>query len=315
MKQIFAGFFICVFGLACNSNQCVDVSSDYTSVADLGNSTFKNYSGGLYPNGSNTIPADYLKNGIAISKKILPLDAQGNNNPSEGKIGFLVLGFSTAAMTGSVFKWIYHRKYPDSPLCISIGAQGGMDINAMLDSNTLYWNNVDQALSDDALTLLQVQIIWISTGDLQSSSLDFPEQSFQLAEKYSLLMPILAAQFPNLKIVFISDRTFAGYINEKSLQALAEPTAYYSSWGVKFFIEKQIGDTTNYMNNHTPFADWGPTLWTNGIKGNKQQYTWNCDDAGAGGIHPTAKGRSKEAIKLFYFFSQHPYTKQFFISQ
>lgn len=213
----------------------------------------------------------------------------------------MILGFSTAAMTGNVFKLICTMKDLDPHLTIGIGAQGGMDINAMLDEGSGYWRKAILDLSNVGLSNAQIQLIWISTGDMQSASLEFPKQSIALADKYHTLLLMIKQKYPNIKIVFLSDRTFAGYIDNNGPQLLAEPTAYYTSWAVKFLIERQLQSLTDYTYSDIPFIDWGPMLWTNGETGDSYNYKWDCDDAAKGGIHPTAKGRSKEAIRLYNF--------------
>lgn len=297
-----------------STQNCKGVSSPFIPLADLKNDTFHNYTGGKYPNGQNVIPNAHYKKGMQLSNAIFPLDINGNIDSTNGKVGFMILGFSTAAMTGNVFKWICTRKAINPHLTIVIGAQGGMDINAMLDENSEYWEKATDDLNNAGLSNLQIQMIWISTGDMQSASLDFPEQSIVLADKYQTLLVLIKHTYPNIKIVFLSDRTFAGYIDNNGPQLLAEPTAYYTSWAIKFLIERQLQSLSGYTYSDIPFIDWGPMLWTNGETGDSYNYKWNCEDAAKGGIHPTAKGRSKEAIRLYTFFRNHPYTKQWFTS-
>lgn len=293
---------------------CKGVSSSFIPLADLKNDTFNNYTGGKYPKAQNAIPHTHYKKGMQLSQDIFPVDNNGYIDSTTGKVGFLILGFSTAAMTGNVFNWICTRKAIDPHLTIAIGAQGGMDINAMLDENSGYWGKATDDLINAGLSNSQIQLIWISTGDMQSASLDFPEQSIVLADKYHSLLLFIKQKYPNIKIVFLSDRTFAGYIDNNGPQLLAEPTAYYTSWAVKFLIERQLQSLSGYTYSDIPFIDWGPMLWTNGETGDSNNYKWDCYDAAKGGIHPTAKGRSKEAIRLYNFFSNHPYTKQWFTS-
>ncbi|MBK6730983.1 MAG: hypothetical protein IPG60_08455 [Bacteroidetes bacterium] len=304
--------------MSCNLSDsiqnCKGVSTSFIPLADLKNDTFNNYNGGKYPNGQNAIPLAHYKKGIQLFNAIFPIDINGHIDSINGKIGFMILGFSTAAMTGNVFKLICTMKDLDPHLTIGIGAQGGMDINAMLDEGSGYWRKAILDLSNVGLSNAQIQLIWISTGDMQSASLEFPKQSIALADKYHTLLLMIKQKYPNIKIVFLSDRTFAGYIDNNGPQLLAEPTAYYTSWAVKFLIERQLQSLTDYTYSDIPFIDWGPMLWTNGETGDSYNYKWDCDDAAKGGIHPTAKGRSKEAIRLYNFFSNHPYTKQWFTS-
>jgi hypothetical protein len=230
-----------------------------------------------------------------------------------GSIGLLVLGFSTAAMAGKYFNDISTVMGVNEKVKILIGAQGGKDINAMQNTNAVYWKTIDSILQQHKLSKKQIQIIWISTGDIHNYLMPFPEQSMHLAQKYHVVLQNIKILYPNIRCVFISDRTYAGYLSDKGgPPELQEPTAYYTSWAVKWVIENQIQNKTGYTYHDLPFIEWGPMLWTNGEKGNSRGYTWDCDDAGKGGIHPTAKGRVKEGALLYWFFAKHPYTKNWF---
>ncbi|MFN3940689.1 MAG: hypothetical protein ACK4IY_08875 [Chitinophagales bacterium] len=297
------------------AQKCENNSTPFIPLADLTTSHFMEYTGGKYPDGKNAIPYLHFKSGMFYAQNIKPLQPDGSENAQQGKIGFLILGFSTAAMTGNFFKLLCRQQQINNRIRICIGAQGGMDMNTMINNNTNYWSKVLDVLSDDSLSKKQIQIIWLSTGDIQAYSLPFPEQSFVQVEKFQKILQTIKVEFPNCKLVFISDRTYAGYIDANALAALAEPTAYYNSWAVKFLIENQIKNISGFTYDALPFIDWGPMLWTNGVTGNNAGYSWDCADAGKGGIHPTARGRAKEAALLFLFFKQHPYTAGLFTSE
>ncbi len=289
-------------------------STGFIPVADLGKSTFNGFIGGKYPDGNNDIPADHYQKGVESSSKIKPLNRDGEFDSVNGKIGFMVLGFSTAAMTGRFVRSIYESQNKHDTLRIVIGAQGGKDINSMTDPDADYWKTVDTLIKDADIALNQIQIIWISSGDILSYQQSFPEQCYIQIEKYQLMLYAIKNKFPNIRVVFISDRTYAGYIGEigEGPQELKEPTAYYNSWTVKWLIEKQIKGEKGYSTEEIPFIDWGPALWTDGVIGNSNGYTWNCDDSGKGGIHPSSKGRMKEASLVYLYFKNHPYLKNIF---
>jgi len=304
--------FLIFAGIAAAQN-CADNSTGLIPISDLGNHTFQGFTGGKYPGGSNDIPHDHFIDGEKNAASIRPLDSLGND-AEEGKIGFLILGFSTAAMTGRSFIAVCNTQPVDPQLELIIGAQGGRDINSMTDQQSTYWTSIDSALAEKDITPVQVQLAWISTGDILGWQLDFPEQSLQQSEKYRLMLENVQYYFPNIKMVFLSDRPYAGYIGGENggPKELAEPTAYYNSWAVKWVIEKQVNNEKGFSTEEIPFIDWGPLLWTDGSVGNKSGYTWLCDDAGKGGIHASSKGRMKEAALLYLFFSNHPYTKNIF---
>ena len=308
-------FFILLlfFSTAVFPQDCSQASTAFIPVADLGNQMFNGFRGGKYP-GSNAIPQKHFLQGEKESEKITALDKNGMTD-STGSIGFLVLGYSTAAMTGRYFRYITQQEKINPAVKILIGAQGGLDINSMLEQGGKYYLTIDSILEKENMSNLQVQVIWLSSGDIHSFSEPFPQQCETQVEKYRTALAILKNKFPNLHVVFLSDRPYAGYIGTEGPQDLKEPSGYYNSWTIKWLIEKQITLEKGFTYDDLPFIDWGPTLWTNGEKGNSSGYRWNCDDAGKGGIHASAKGRAKEACKLYLFFTSHPYcTKWFYAS-
>ncbi|MFN0274206.1 MAG: hypothetical protein ACKVPJ_00550 [Chitinophagales bacterium] len=312
-------WFICILSFLAaitSAQDCSQTSTGFIPIADLAKNTFQGFTGGKYPGGSNSIPAEHYKNGMQACNKIQPLDADGKIDSINGSIGFLVLGFSTAAMTGRYFRDLSAIMNINDRIKIIIGAQGGKDINSMTFAESRYWFNCDSIIRSKQLTSEQIQVAWVTTGDIRSYQLPFPEQSTQQIEKYRNTILNIKKFYPNIQCIFISDRTYAGYIPEgKGPQDLREPTAYYSSWAVKWLIEKQIEKTAGFSYEEIPFIDWGPLLWTDGEKGNARGYTWDCVDADKGGIHPTSKGRAKEAILLYHFFTNHPYTKRWFYAE
>ncbi|MFZ1633219.1 MAG: hypothetical protein WAT43_05040 [Chitinophagales bacterium] len=292
----------------CNPNATGNIP-----IPDLGIQQFNGFTGGKYPNGKNEIPVDHYNKGMLLANTIKPLNKAGEVDSLHGKIGMMVLGYSTAAMTGRFVRDIVElQKNPY--LEIIIGAQGGRDINSMTDSNSTYWTNIDSTLKAQQMNRNQVQVIWMSSGDIYTFSEAFPQQCYTQLPKYQTALRNIKKYYPNCKIVFLSDRTYAGYIgiNGEGPKELKEPTAYYNGWTIKWLIEKQIQDSIGYNYPDLPFLDWGPYLWTDGTTGNKQGYKWECDDAGKGGIHPSSKGRMKEAAMVYLYFKQHPYLKSLF---
>jgi hypothetical protein len=306
---------ITILFTACNRPECDENNTDFISLTDLSKNKFEGFTGGKYAYGSNSIPAAHGQYGINQAKKIVPLNQFGQIDSINGKIGMLVLGYSTAAMTGRFVRDINHLNNEGNNLEIIIGAQGGRDINYMTDSSSNYYLSVDSSIIKAGLTAEQVQIIWLSSGDVESFNEPFPQQCLTQITKYHFTLKNLQVFFPNCRIVFISDRTYSGYVglNGEGPKQLAEPTAYYNGWTIKWLIEKQISGEAGFSYASIPFIDWGPYLWTNGTSGNKLGYTWDCNDAGKGGIHPSSKGRMKEAAIVYLYFSNHPYLKELFI--
>lgn len=312
MKYVIAVICVCIC-VALTSSPCARNAGQHVPILDLSQQTFSGFTGGLYPNG-NEIPNAHYTKGMSLSAQIMPRNAAGQTD-ANGSIGLLILGYSTAAMTGRTFRDMLQYTQVDTTVDVIIGAQGGQDLQAMIKPETTYWDSVQTSIRNRGLTAEQVQMIWMSSGNIADYTLPFPEQSENGIDVYQQVLQRIRIFFPSVQIVFISDRPYAGYIgtgNPPGPKELAEPSGYYHSWTVKWLIEKQINQEEGFRYTDIPFIDWGPTLWTNGTDGDSKGYYWDCLDAGKGGIHPTSKGRMKEAAKLYTYFSQHPYTAHLF---
>jgi len=64
-----------------------------TPIMDLGLGTYLGFPGGLYENGSNSVPADHASAGAARAAAVQPLDTSGSPSPG-GKIVLLSVGMS-----------------------------------------------------------------------------------------------------------------------------------------------------------------------------------------------------------------------------
>jgi hypothetical protein len=272
----------------------------FIPLYDLGTGTFQGFEGGLYPEGENRTPEAHSTVIATRLAQLQPMDVSGNPTP-DGAIVLLGLGYSTAAMTTNAAAALLEKDCPDSRIKMVSAAQGGMDINAMTDTNTAYWSNALSAIQAAGYSTEQVQLIWLSTADMQANNKAFPEHALSQLEKYKRVLQLIQDHFPHLQVVWISDRAYGGYITSDQAAPLREPGAYYTSWAVKWVIEQQILLQPGFRYGEIPAIDWGPTLWTNGIKGDSKGYTWNPSDAGEGGIHPTEAGKWKEGERLYQF--------------
>src|SRR5262245_32371752 len=114
-------------------------------LTELGKSKYQGYEGGLYPDGKNDRPAGHEKAGLALAKKIRPLDGKGK--PAQGgKIVLLSVGMSNTAQAFTAFKRLADADEEKNPHVVLVnGAQGGMTARAIQDPDdnrqgTRYWN-------------------------------------------------------------------------------------------------------------------------------------------------------------------------------
>jgi hypothetical protein len=294
---------------------CSNTSVGFTPLTDLRKGTYKGYQGGLYPNGSNKPPAAYQKIGMTHAKAIKPLDSAGKPDPN-GSIVLLSIGMSNATMEWQGFMRLaaaYAQK--NSRAAVVDGAFGGQDAEIIKNPNARYWQGVKQRLSRAGATDQQVQAIWLKEAIARENE-PFPQDATHLRDDLKAIVLILQQRFPNLQVVYLASRIYAGYA---STPLNPEPYAYQSGFAVKWLIEQQIKQTTRHTKSSTstpairPWLAWGPYLWTDGMKGRSDGLVWTCADVRQNdGTHPSAGGIEKVAGLLLKFFSTDQTTRSWF---
>ena len=286
-----------------------------TPLTDFGNATYRGFQGGLYSNGSNYRPKAHNAAGLALAKGIKPLNSEGKRDEKSGTIVWLSIGMSNTTQETQAFL-LRMQTFPakNPKLTLVDGAVGGEDINRINDSSASYWRAVYKRLSAVNLSPLQVQVIWFKEAEKRPTDTAFATYPDALKMKYKEVMQILKAKFPNLKLVYLSSRIYAGYAKTKQNP---EPFAWYTGWTVKRLIEDQIkGDATlNYSgaNPSAAWLSWGPYLWANGTTPRSDGLTWVPADYQADGTHPSVAGRQKVAEMLLHFFSNDDTAKPWFL--
>jgi lysophospholipase L1-like esterase len=276
---------------------CAQTSVPMKPVTDLGKGKYHGYRGGLYANGKNAVPKAYLKTGLARAKSVKPID---------GKIVLLSIGMSNTTQEFSAFKRIADADARKNPsLTIVDGAQGGQDAETIKDPSARFWTVVDARLSLAGTTAAQVQAVWIKQAIARENN-PFPADAKRLKADLAAIVAILRARFPNLKLVYVSSRTYAGYA---STPLNPEPFAYDSGFAVKWLVLDRIAGKLK-----GPWLAWGPYLWTNGEKGRKDGLVWTCADTRADGTHPSASGQQKVAQLLLRFFTTNATARPWFVS-
>src|SRR5262249_43472555 len=72
-------------------------------LAELGTAQYQGVPGGLSPDGKNERPAAHEVAGLALARKVEPLDADGKPSP-DGKVVLLSVGMSNTTQEFSAFK-------------------------------------------------------------------------------------------------------------------------------------------------------------------------------------------------------------------
>jgi hypothetical protein len=128
----------------------------------------------------------------------------------------------------------------------------------------------------------------------------------------------LHGRFPNLKMAYLSSRTYGGYA---ASPLNPEPHAYESGFAVKWVISRQInGDAELTFDPakgpvRSPWIAWGPYLWADGLKGRSDGFVWRREDFGPDGTHPSPAGQHKVARLLLAFLKREPTSRSWFLAQ
>lgn len=285
---------------------CSNESTPYTPLSDLKKDRFHGFQGGLYPHGRNVMPKFYRRIGVNRAAEVQPLKPNGHPGPT-GEIVLMSVGMSNAML-----EWEEFSAEADSiadlasNLSIVQGAEIGWDAEAIADPEAAYWSDVDTALGDRGLTPKQVQVVWLKEA-VAEETLDFPADARHLRDLLDDIIAILKDRFHNLKIVYLSSRTYGGYA---TTTLSPEPFAYHSGFAVKW----QIAHDVNTPRRERPWVGWGPYLWTNGTAGRKDGLEWTCDDvAQDDGTHASESGQQKVADLLMAHFTTNATAKHWFL--
>lgn len=293
-------------------------STGLVPLPDLGAGMYQGEQGGLYPGGANTPPKAHLDAGLALARKIVPLDADGH--PAEnGRIVLLSIGMSNTTQEFQAFQHLAVREPGLNPqLAIVDGAQGGQTARITADPTANFWTVVDQRLHDAGVTVRQVEAVWLKQANAQPTA-PFPSEAKRLQADVVATLHNLATRFPNLKIAYLSSRIYGGYA---ATPLNPEPHAYEGGFAIKWTIAAQIAGSPDLSYDpakgavKSPWIAWGPYLWADGTKGRKQDsLTYIRDDLGPDGTHPSDSGRRKVAQQLLDFLKNDPTSKPWFLSK
>ena len=216
-------------------------TSKLNPLTAMGGETYQGFEGGLYPGGKSERPEGHEAAGLALAGQVVPLDEAGKP-ARDGKVVLLSVGMSNTTQEFSAFQRLAAADPDKSPsLVIVDGAQGGMTAARIKDpddnaSGTTYWRVVDQRLKAAGATREQVQVAWIKQADAGPTR-GFPKYARDLRDELRQVVRVMRRRFPNLKLVYLSSRTYGGYAKTP---LNPEPYAYESGFSVKWLIEEQL---------------------------------------------------------------------------
>ena len=284
-------------------------TSKLVPLPELGTGKYQGFEGGLYPGGKNQRPKEHEQAGMRLTKEVVPRDPEGK--PSEtGKIVLLSIGMSNTSQASQGFARNLAKFEDKNPRLVFVnGAQGGMTASRTQDpddggSGTQYWSVVDKMLKNAGTTNAQVQVVWIKQADAGPRE-GFPAYAKKLQAEMTKIVQILPKRFPNVKLCYLSGRTYGGYA---TTGLNPEPYAYESGFSMKWLIEEQLkGDKAlNYDPARgkvsAPWLSWGPNLWANGTKKNPDGLYYEASDFVQDGTHHSPAGMDKLGRHILEFF-------------
>jgi hypothetical protein len=310
-----------------------------TPINDLRSGCYLSFQGGLYPNGSDSLPAGHLAAGMAAASRIQPLDVNGQPDP-RGKYVLISIGMSNTTQEfcsdggnpGSCQSASFMAQATADPsvnhstLVFVNGAAGGKSAEFWIGPTLADYDRIrSQWLSPLGLSEKQVQIAWVKVANPQPRVAlpDTAADAYPLERQIGEIARALQIRYPNLKQVFLTSRIYAGY----ATSALnPEPYAYESAFGVKWSVESQINEmagrpadaragTLRYDNGTAPWMAWGPYPWADGTRARSDGLTWVVSDFNpADGTHPATSARQKVGAMLLQFFKTSPETQCWFLA-
>ena len=304
------------------------------ALTDLGTRTYLGFTGGLYPNGSNMMPAGHAARGMAQAALIRPLDTRGQPSAT-GKYVLLSIGHSSTTQIFCAFAgtrcnpWSFAGQAAADPavnrttLAIVNGARGGQDASAWVAPTSANYELIrTQALAPAGLSEAQVQIVWLKTANA------FPTTSLPgaaadariLTQRIGAIARTLKKRYPNLRQIFVSSRTYGGFTDVGN----PEPFAYESGFATKWVVEAQIRQLDGGAIDPragdlgpaaAPWLAWGAYLWAGtAAQPRRDGFFWSRSDFEADGIHPSTSGETKAGGMLLRFFKSAPQTSCWFLA-
>lgn len=248
---------------------------------------------------------------MSLASTIGPLDGSGIPSP-EGRYALVSIGMSNTTQEFQAFITLASADPSRDPrLAIVDGAQGGQTAADWANPDCACWRTLESRIQQGGLTGAQVVAARVKLANRQPSG-DWPAATLQLENDLERVVRALAARFPNLRVAYLSSRTYAGYA---TTTLNPEPYAYESAFAVRWLIEDQLMGRLPFSGSsrEAPWVAWGPYLWADGLTPRSDGLTWPCSDFAADGTHPSSTGRQKVAQLLLTFFQTDPTAPEWFV--
>ncbi len=276
---------------------CSVRSTGLIPLTDLGRGRYHGQPGGLYPRGANRPPRRHLRRGLAAARQVRAIN---------GRIGVVGVGMSNAMLEFRGFaKLVAEDPAARRELVLVEGGGAGWDAVRMARAGARYWRHLNSRLRRARLSRTQVQVVWLKQA-IAGEERPFPQDARALQSHLRTIVRGLAARFPNLRLVYVSSRTYGGY----AISHLnPEPFAYHSGFAAKWLVQDGIKGRFGRV-----WVGWGPYLWTDGMRGRSDGFVWACEDVQHDGTHPSPAGVRKIARLLYDHFTTDPTARPWFVA-
>ncbi len=277
---------------------------------------YKNQDGGLYGSGLNAPPTEHRRAAGQELARIQPLDAEGQP-AANGHIVFISISMSNATQEFSRFKQLADADPAKSQKVTIVDcAQGGQAMAEWAPADAPPWNEAARRLAAAKVSPKQVQVAWVKLANKGPKG-ELEIHGRQLVQDTQAVLQNAKSRFPNLRIVYLSSRIYAGHASN----ALnPEPFAYESAFAVRWLIQDQMKGETglNFTAEKgevkAPLLLWGPYLWADGTTPRKDdKLSYRREDFADDGTHPSQSGREKVAGLLLDFLKNDSLAKSWFV--
>lgn len=301
-------------------------------LIELGINRYRGFEGGLYPGGADVPPADHALEGARRAARVEPLDSEGLP-AANGRIVLLSIGMSNTTDefcggprpcdAGTFGEQAAADPSVDASVEILDGAFGGAAAIEWESPDDANYDRIrDLRLEPLGLTEAQVQAVWLKQANPgPTRSLPDPgADAYALERSLGRIVRALAARYPNLRIVYLSSRTYGGYA-ESALNP--EPYAYETGFSVKWVVSAQIEqartgqvdvESGDLDYGRTPWLAWGPYLWADGMDPREDGLHWERKDFRVDGTHPSPSGVEKVGSLLLEFLTTAPTARCWFVA-
>jgi hypothetical protein len=271
---------------------------------------------GLYTDGRNQPPDDYLTWGLQLADTITKVDADGSPVATGGKLVVAALnGMSNANQEMKAFIALFRQKYGlTKRLTFFNGNRGSWDLSRIISDPNGYWHNsrggIMPRLAKLKISPMQVQVAWMKNS---VRGLNLPEQASAdlMQEMWDEAIARTLTYFPNIKLILMSSAMYSGYAAKPIPRK--EPQAFYEGIGVRQLVEQHI--TTHRQGQNTPFVAWGPYMWADGDRPRSDGLRWLRSDFETDGVHPGPGAEKKWAEAMLKYMENNPLTRGWFLPQ